>query len=330
MDRQYVITLKTIFLTLIIFACVYVLYKLGPVIGVLVSATLIVIALKPLVDSLSKITLFNKPMPHTVAVVVAYLTLISVIILVITVGIPPVISQFQKMLVSLTYILKQFNLTEYSNLSVSDFLPQAAKLPGEFLSLTVSVFSNVTSLISLLVISLYMSMDWKGIKRKILDLFPDKTANMIDTTFTEIENTVGNWVKGELLLMTVVGTACFVGLLVLNVKYALALGIISGILEIVPMLGPTISAILAAIIAFADSPIKGLGVIALYIIVQQLENNLLVPKIMQKVSGFSPLVILLALLVGSKFFGIAGALMAVPMTMILAIILKRVLRGQGL
>ena len=92
------------------------------------------------------------------------------------------------------------------------------------------------------------------------------------------------------------------------------------------MLGPVFSAILAGVIAFADSPIKALGVVVLFTLIQQLENNLLVPKVMQRVSRFSPLVILLALLVGGHFFGIVGAIIAVPITMILSILLKRMLQ----
>jgi len=109
-------------------------------------------------------------------------------------------------------------------------------------------------------------------------------------------------------------------------RSSLALGLISGLLEIVPMVGPIISAVFAAIIALASNPIKAVGVVVLYIIVQQLENNVLVPKVMQKVSGFSPLVILTALLVGGEFFGVAGAVMAVPATMTLGIIIKKIFR----
>jgi len=141
----------------------------------------------------------------------------------------------------------------------------------------------------------------------------------------EVERNVGQWLKGQLLLMLVVGLASFIGLLLLDIRYPLALAMVAGLLEIVPMIGPVLSAVVAAIIGFSETPVKGVGVIALFLIIQQLENNLLVPKIMQKVSGFSPLIILLALLIGSEFFGVVGAIVAVPTTMIISIILKRVL-----
>jgi predicted PurR-regulated permease PerM len=306
----------------------YVLYRLGSIIGILLLATLLVIALEPLVKKLMKINLLNRPLSRGLSVIISYLLLIVVIIFIATVGIPPVVSQLKKMLESLSSISSEINLGGYVNFSLADFLPQASKLSSGALSVTISVFSNFTSLISLIILSLYLSMDWRNIKKQFISLFPDEKEGIVKSTLDEIEINVSYWVKGELTLMFVVGLACFTGLEILGVKHALPLGIISGVLEVVPILGPVLSAILAGIIAFSDAPIKGLGVIALYIIVQQLENNILVPKIMQKVSGFSPIVILIALLIGSEFFGVIGAVIAVPSTIILAIILKRVLRSN--
>jgi predicted PurR-regulated permease PerM len=89
-----------------------------------------------------------------------------------------------------------------------------------------------------------------------------------------------------------------------------------------------LSAIPAVIFAFVDSPIKAVFVITLYILVHQLENTILFPKVMQKVSGFSPLIILVALLIGSEFFGIVGAIIAVPATIVMGVVLKRVIRSS--
>jgi predicted PurR-regulated permease PerM len=326
MNKQIVISIKSILVALLMVLGVYVLYRLGSIIGILLLATLLVVALEPLVKKLSRISLLNKPLSRGFAVVISYLLLIIVLIFIATVGIPPVIYQLEKMLLSLSTISSRINFGNYIDFSLSDILPQASKLSSGVLSVTISVVSNFATMISLIILSLYLSMDWEHIKKQFVSLFSEEQEDSVKDTINEIEANVGHWVKGELTLMLSVGLACFVGLQILGVKYTLALGILSGVLEIVPILGPVISAILAGVIAFADSPIKGLGVIALYIIVQQLENNILVPKIMQKVSGFSPLVILIALLIGSEFFGIIGAIIAVPATIVGAVIIKRVLR----
>ena len=171
-----------------------------------------------------------------------------------------------------------------------------------------------------------MSLDWENIKRRFYSLFTGKTKDEMESLIEEVEANIGHWVKGQLSLMIVVGIASFLGLMLLGVNYPLALGLVAGLFEIVPVLGPVLTAVLAAAVGFAESPIKGFAAVGLFILIQQLENNFLVPKVMQKVSGFSPLVILLALLIGSNFFGIVGAVIAIPITMVLVVIVKHFLR----
>ncbi len=325
MNKEIVISVKTILLTILMILAGYVVYRLGPIIGIFAIATLLTISLESLVKYLMKLTVFNKPLKRNVAVIISYFLLIVVIALVGSLGVPPVISQFQKMIASLSQYAQELHLSDGFSLSLKDFIPQAANASSEVLTVTISIFSNLTTLFSIFVISIYMSLDWENLKKRFAGLFPEKLEDDVKDTIAKVETNVGQWMKGELVLMLVVGFFSFLGLFILNVKYPVALGIVAGIMEIVPMIGPIISAIIAGIIAFADAPIKGLGVIALFIIVQQLENNLLVPKIMQKVSGFSPLIILLSLLVGSEFFGVVGAIVAVPTTMILSIVLRKFL-----
>ncbi len=325
MNKQVVISFKTMLLAVLLVLGLYIVYRLGPVIGVILLAALIVVAIEPMVKRFTTIKIFGQHFSRGFSVIISYLILILVLALVITIGVPPVVVQLEKLFLSLASISAKINFGNYFNFSLADIIPQATKISSGVLSVTFSVVSQIAAIISLLVLSVYMSLDWENIKDQLLSFFPTETEENIRGTLKEIESSVGYWVKGELILMTSVGVASFIGLEILNIKYPLALGLVSGVLEVVPILGPILSGVLAAIIAFVDSPVKGLGVIALYIIIQQLENNLLVPKIMQKVSGFIPLVILLALLIGSEFFGIVGAIVAVPVTIILSVVLKRLL-----
>jgi predicted PurR-regulated permease PerM len=325
MNKQVVISFKTILLTFGIILAGYVIYRLGPVIGILAIAILLTIAMESVVNYLMRLTVFNKPLRRGVAVLISYGLLLLITAIIGTVGLPPVISQFQKMISGISQIAQELNLGDGFSLQLKDFLPQAANVSSELLSVTISVFSNVTTIFSIFVLAIYMSLDWKNLKKKFFSLFPEHLEDEAEDTFLEVERNVGQWLKGQFILMLVIGTASFVGLLLLDVRYPLALAMVAGLLEIVPMIGPVLSAVIAAIIGFSDTPLKGVGVVALFIVIQQLENNLLVPKIMQKVSGFSPLVILLALLIGSEFFGVVGAIIAIPTTMILSILLKRIL-----
>jgi len=303
-----------------------VLFRLGPIIGLFVVATLIVFAIEPLIKKIMKGTLLNHKISRGVAVAISYSALILVLVLIITIWLPPFISESQKLFKNLPKIVKSIDLGAQVDLNLAQFLPQASQVSGNLLTAIMSIFSNITGIVSIFIVSIYLSLDWPNMKRRFASLFPSKAEDLVYDTLDEIEISLGHWVKGEAVLMFVVGLFSFVGLVLLDIDYPLALGLISGFLEVVPMMGPIISAVFASVIALADAPIKAVGVIILFIVIQQLENNILVPKVMQKVSGFSPLIILLSLLIGSEFFGIAGAILAVPSIMTIGIVARRVIK----
>ena len=326
MDKQLVISIKTLVFAALLVLAGYIIYRLGAIIGILLLATLVVLSMEQPVKYFMKLVVFNKNISRGFAVLISYFILLLVLSLVFTFVIPPVIVEFQKVIVGLPSLLSQIKFPDGLQVSFSDLVPEVSKVSSGVLSATISVFSNVAAFVSLLVISIYMSLDWKNIKKSFISLFPDKLEDGVEETIKEIEEKVGHWIKGQLFLMLVVGLASFIGLSILGVRYVVGLSLLSGLFEAIPTIGPILSAVLAGIVGFSDSPIKGIGVIALYIIIQQLENNLLVPKIMEKASGFRPLAILLALLVGGNFFGIIGVICAVPAMMIISIILKKFLR----
>ncbi len=326
MDKNLVISVKTILIFFLMALSAYVIYRLGSVISILLICTVLVISMEHPIKFFMSKTVLNNPMPRGAAVIITYLILVSAAVLIVTLGLPPVISQSQKLLAGFSLIAEDIKIGTKTETSVASFIPQLSNISGSVFNVTKSFLSNITTLFSILIISIYMSLDWINIKKRFLSLFTGKIKKEIAETLDEIETSLGSWVKGELVLMTIVGTMSYTGLLLLQVQYPLALGIVSGVLEAVPIIGPVISAIIASIIAFSDSPIKGLAVLALFILIQQLENNLIVPKVMQKVSGFSPIIILLALLIGSNLFGVPGAVLAVPFTMISVVIVKRIIR----
>jgi len=329
MDKQVVISTKTIITTLLLILGGYVVYRLGAVIGILLLATLLVISMEHSVKYFMKLIVLNRKIPRSVAVLISYLIFVLILIVVVVFVLPPVVTEIQKIVVSLSSSIGQIETPKGWQISFANVIPNVSEISGKVLSATFSVFSNVATFISLLVISIYMSLDWINIKKSFISLFPEKMESDVEDTINEIEDNIGHWIKGQLTLMLIIGLASFVGLSILGVRYALALSLLAGVFEAVPTIGPILSAILAGAVGFSDSPVKGMGVIALFIVIQQLENNILVPKIMEKASGFRPLAILLAILVGGSFFGVIGVICAVPLMMILSIILKRFLRSNN-
>ena len=123
------------------------------------------------------------------------------------------------------------------------------------------------------------------------------------------------WLWGQLILMLAIGLVTYVGLILLGVRYALPLAVFAGLLEIVPILGPTISTVPAFIVTASQNMFSGLTVIALYFIIQQIENQVLVPVVMRRAVGLNPIVTLTALIIGGKLGGILGLLLAIPITL---------------
>jgi len=139
---------------------------------------------------------------------------------------------------------------------------------------------------------------------------------------------LGSWARGEIILMFFVGLLIYIGLLILGIPFALPLAIIAGILEIVPVLGPNIAAIPAIVIGLTISPLMALAVAALCFLVQQLENYLLVPRIMEKSVGVNPIITLISLTIGYKMMGIVGIILSIPLFLTIKILVKEYFKGK--
>jgi predicted PurR-regulated permease PerM len=130
--------------------------------------------------------------------------------------------------------------------------------------------------------------------------------------FVRVQDKLGLWLRAQLLLSGIIFLVTWIGLLILGVKYSLVLALIAGITEVIPFIGPIIGAIPAVLLAFLQSPIKALLVLILYLVIQQLEGNILVPKVMQKTVGLNPIVVIVVILLGAKIAGVLGALLSIP------------------
>jgi len=130
-------------------------------------------------------------------------------------------------------------------------------------------------------------------------------------------------------LCLVIFVLSYIGLLILGVKYALMLALIASITELVPYIGPIIGAIPAVVLAFAQSPMLAVFVVALYYGIQLVENNILTPKIMEKAVGINPIISIVALLVGFKVAGVVGAILSIPVATAVSVFVKDVFDSKG-
>jgi len=183
-------------------------------------------------------------------------------------------------------------------------------------------FSGMLNLIIVLVLTFFMVVDEHLIDDFILSVFPAKYGKYIVYRMTTIKSKMGEWLRGQIALMIIVGAIFYVVMELIGVDYALTLGMLAGFMELVPVAGPFIFLIPALLIAFNQAPILALWVLIATFILQQLEGNVLVPMIMNKSVGLHPLIVIIALLVGFSLLGVVGVLLAVPVAAALSIFVK--------
>lgn len=190
------------------------------------------------------------------------------------------------------------------------------------LSILIETASFFIDFLIALVISYYFLKDAEFFKNTLLYLIPHKWRKYTITLGKEVNLVLSNFIQGQLLIAIIIGFLESIGLRLIGVKYALVLGLIGGISNIIPYFGPILGAIPAAAAAFIDSPLKALWAILVFVIIQQLDNAIISPKIIQGKLGMHPVATIFAVLAGGEFFGIMGMIFAVPVFAILKVILK--------
>jgi predicted PurR-regulated permease PerM len=289
----------------------------------------------PLVDWLYRRARF----PRGLSVTLVYLIFISVVTIVIYFIIPPMVEQVRELGGRLEGIRDEISAGQstfsrvFNQLGVpqglSDLSRYFTELSSNFFQTTLGVFSGLIQAVAILAISFYLISSESGMKNFIKSLAPLKHKPYVVSLTEKIQSKIGRWLLGQLIVSTFIFIITFVGLTLLGVKFALALALLAGLLEIVPYLGPLLSAIPAVFVAFVQEPELALFVIVLYVLIQQVENYALLPKVMGKTVGANPLVILLAVLIGFQIAGILGMLLAVPIVAAISVVVSDVRASSG-
>lgn len=183
--------------------------------------------------------------------------------------------------------------------------------------------------IVVLLLAFHWTLDGPRIIQSLLMLVPTDKRESISELILAMETKVGFYIAGQSVLCLVIGVIALVVYLLIGLPNALVLALVAGLMEAVPMVGPLLGAIPAAAIALSISPTKLIWVIAATLVIQQVENSLLVPRVMRKAVGVNPFVSLLSIFAFSSLFGIVGALMAIPTAAMLQLLLDRFVFHPG-
>jgi predicted PurR-regulated permease PerM len=267
--------------------------------------------------------------PRVLAVIFVYLITFCVLVILFYLVVPTIFSELSDLVDTAPFYLnKPFEIKTISELfpelpkSISSFLLGFAgsakdfikELSSGFFQAVVVVFGGVLSFFLIIVLSFYMSVQEKGIENFLRIIAPIQHEKYVIDLWLRSREKIGGWLKGQVLLGILVGILVFLGLTILQIKYALTLALLAAVFDLIPIFGPILASIPAIGFAFLQSPTLALEVMILYIIIQQFENHLIYPLVVRKVTGISPVLTILALVIGAKLGGFFGIILSIPIT----------------
>lgn len=300
------------------------LYQIKGVLFLLFLAVILMSILRPGVGWLEK-----KNLPRAWAIVIVYLLLLVTLGSILALIITPLAVQTGNLLSRLPDILTRLNIFQLELKNLNFIGAEMIKLPQQLIRLIGSAATNLLYLFTLLVMTYYLLLEREHLTHYLLVLFGDGDGRKRAESLTdEIERVLGGWARGQLTLMLIIAVMSYIGLSLLGVPSAIPLALLAGLLEFITNIGPTLATVPAAIVGFSISPLMGVTVIILYWLIQQIENNLLVPKIMRHAVGLNPLITISLILSGYKVAGTAGAVVAIPFFLMVKILLRELYRTR--
>jgi predicted PurR-regulated permease PerM len=322
---------------IVLFVSLYILWQIRQVLLLLFAAVLLATALNKLARLLHR-----KGVPHSWAVLVALAIFIASLVGFFFLIVPPFADQFQelttyklpevsKLLNSwrdriLTLVPEQFSqyLPDVDSLN-QQLQPLLQGLAGRSFAFFSSSLGAILNILFFLVLTLMLLAQPMAYRKAFVRLFPSFYRRRVEFILDECEVALGGWIVGALISMSVVALLSTIGLWVLHVPLALAQGVLAGLLNFIPNIGPTLSVVLPMAISLLDAPWKAGAVLILYLLIQQFESNLLTPYIMSQQVSLLPAVTLISQVFFATFFGVLGFVLALPLTVVGQVWIKEVL-----
>ncbi|HDQ70725.1 MAG TPA: AI-2E family transporter [Chloroflexi bacterium] len=315
----------------------WLLYRFKQVIFILFIAILLGTVIRPAVAWLHR-----RGLPRIAGIMLIYVLLLALLAGFVLLLFPLIVEQGATIVAAIPdyYQSLRERVLEYSHpliVRLSEFLPETLPSLGlvqqtgpEMIASAGQALGYVTSAVKIgfiaiiiLVLTFYWTLDGPQTIRSLLALLPKGQRESTSELIAAMETKVGAYIAGQGILCLVVGVMALVAYLLIGLPNALVLALLAGAMEAVPMIGPLLGAVPAALVGLSIAPAKLIWVIVATTIIQQLENNLLVPRVMRKAVGVNPFVSLLALFAFGSLFGVAGALMAIPIAAILQLLFNR-------
>lgn len=331
-------------LLVIVAVCFYIIYLVRTAIIPLIIGILIAYMLVPLVKVL------QKKMRKIFAVSLSYFIFLAILFVILFFIIPLVIEQFKTFITQIPFYMEsfsnylnnlaktstfiqniqrvfQFDLSEITSEEITKYLINRFSLENFNIfqgatTVTRTLVSGILNFIIGPILGFYILKDTDIIRNSFMRVIPIRQKIETEIILSKINIVFGRYVRGQLIVSLIVGVLCTIDLLILRIDFAVLLGFIAGLFNLIPFLGPIIGGIPAAFTALFISPLKALLVIITFVAIQQIDNYFISPSIMKYQVGVHPGIVIFSLIAGGAVFGWIGLLLAVPTVAIIQEILR--------
>ena len=314
-------------------ALAWTLYLVRDALLIIYVSAIIAIGFSPLVDAAEQRTsAWRYRLPRWAAILGIYCSILGILVGVGLLIFPPLVMQARALWKVLPELLVRGQewLTARGILqpgtSATDVIRQTPVGGSDAVTTVVGAvwgfIGGIFGVVTILILSFYMLSESRQIVRAFVRIFPRAERTRVQDACHRVTTKVSAWLGGQLLLAGIIGTSAAIGLWLLGVPYFYVLALIAAIGEMIPVVGPFLSAIPAVVVALSVSPGLALAVAGFFFMQQQLENHILVPRVMSRQVGVSPVIVIVALLIGGSLLGIVGAILAVPTAAILQVLIE--------
>lgn len=318
----------------------YVGYVVRNVLLLIYVSALFAVVLIPAIRWVQKLRI-GKWSPNTgLSIVIILLMVLGAVSLFVIFAFPPIFRDLKAL--AENWPAKMATLTErmhrlpfMENFEFSRLQQNAAGMLGGAFGFVKNLAGGVLAFFSWIILTAYFILDGHRAFHWILSMFPGGQRERLESTMRRCEQRMRNWLVGQMLLMVILGTFSAIVFGLMQLKYFYALAVITGLANIIPIVGPLFALVVVCLVALVDSPVKMLGVIGFFLLYQQLETAFLTPRIMRTTVDLPALAVIVALSLGGALAGVLGALVAVPTAAICAVLIdeymvkKDVVAEQG-
>lgn len=316
--REFTISWGALWKVLAMGALVAVLFSTRDILIAAFVAIVLSSAFDPVVSWLEE-----RRIPRILGTLVLYILMLFVLALIVYIVVPIFLVELNQLLSGsndfVQSLVTSFSSTgQFENVTQSINRTTATLLGGQitFIDIMSRFLGGVMMTVVIFVLSFYMTIGRDGVEKFLTTILPYRIQHTVLDVYQRVRMKITRWFGGQLLLSAIVGLAVFIGLAILDVRYALILGVVAAVLELVPYVGPIFSGGLAVLIAATQAPTLGIYTLILFIVIQQLESHLLIPSVVGYTTELSPVVAILSLLIGGNLFGLVGIVLAVPFAVV--------------